>query len=447
MSSGTVLRIVPERVGRVTAAIAQRADIYVGRLRELVRVAQDGEGATQEWVASALREAGCAVESFRYAPRRLSAAHQFAKDASGPAERTCVVGRLGADRPEAARLLLFAHPDVEPVAGVERWRHAPFAGALENGRVYGWGVADDLAGVATMLSAVAAVRDAGLALRRGLIAASTPSKRSGLGIVALLDRGHHADGAVYLHPAESGRGLTEIKAVTPGLLRFRLTVPGRPADTREPEQTPFHHHAINPIEKACDLVGALRTLAERRAGRVRHAALDAAIGRATNLQLAYVHAGEPDHLGWVSGACVLAGTVTFPPDERMEDVQKEVADAVTGAVAGDPWLRDHAPALEWLAGARGAAVASEDPLRRALAGTIEAVTGCEPAVNALHASSDIGHPILHAGIPTLGFGPRAGDLVQAGGYDEWVDVPDYIRAITVTARLVADWCDAAEARP
>jgi len=430
----------------VTAAVEQRADIYVGRLQELVRVAQDGEDATQEWVASALGEAGCAVESFRYAPRGLSAAHQFAQDTDGPAERTCVVGRLGPGPPGVARLLLFAHPDVEPVAGVERWRHAPFAGTTENGRVYGWGVADDLAGVAAMLSAVDAIRDAGLALRRGLIAASTPSKRSGLGIVALLDRGHRADGAVYLHPAESERGLAEIKAVTPGLLRFRLTVAGRPADTREPEQTPYHHHAVNPIEKACDLIGALRALAEHRAGRVRHAALDTAIGRATNLQLAYVHAGAPDRLGRVSGACVLGGTVTFPPDERMEDVREEVADAVAGAVAADPWLRDHPPALEWLAGVRGAAVAPENPLHRVLRGAIRAVTGREPSVNALHASSDIGHPILHAGIPTLGFGPAAGDLVQAGEHDEWVDVPDYLRAITVTARLVADWCDAAEAR-
>jgi acetylornithine deacetylase len=431
----------------VAAAVEQRAEAHVRRLQALVQAASDGEEATQAWVASALGEAGCAVESFRYAPRALSAPHQFARGAGDSGERTCVVGRLGPPAAGAARLLLFAHPDVEPVAGVERWRHAPFAGVAENGRIYGWGVADDLAGVATMLGALEAVRDAGLTLRRGLIAASTPSKRSGLGIVALLDRGQRAEGAVYLHPAESGRGLAEIKAVTCGLLRFRLTVTGRPADTREPEQTPFHHHAVNPIEKACDLAGALRALAERRAGRVRHAALEAAIGRATNLQLAYLHAGDPGLLGRVSETCVLGGTVTFPPDERMEDVQKELEDAVTGAAAGDPWLREHAPALEWLAGVRGAAVAPDDPLHRALGAAIRAVTGRDPAVNALHASSDIGHPILHAGIPTIGFGPLAGDLAQAGGHDEWVDVADYIRAITVTARLVADRCDTDEAGP
>lgn len=434
---------MPNRAERVTAAVEQREEVHVRRLQALVRVARDGEEATQAWVAAALREAGCAVETFRYAPRALSAPHQFAAGADGPAERTCVVGRLGPDPPTAARLLLFAHPDVEPVASVERWRHAPFAGTTEDGRVYGWGVADDLAGVATLLGAVDALRDAGLAPRRGLVAASTPSKRSGLGIVALLDRGHRAEGAVYLHPAESGRGLAEVKSVTCGLLRFRLTVTGRPADTREPEQTPFHHHAVNPIEKACDLVAALRALGERRAGRVRHPALEAAIGRATNIQVASIHAGDPDVPGRVSETCVVGGTVTFPPDERLADVQKEIEEAVAEAAAGDPWLREHVPALEWLAGVRGAAVAPDDPLHQALAGAIRAVTGREPAVNALHASSDIGHPILHAGIPTLGFGPRAGDLVQAGGHDEWVDVADYLRAITVTARLAAYRCDAA----
>jgi acetylornithine deacetylase len=435
-----------DRLGRVSAAVERNAAGSVRRLQELVRIAQGGEEATQAWVAGALREAGCAVESFRYAPQALAVAHQLVPPSpaagDGPAERTCVLGRLGEPH-GAARLLLFAHPDVEPVAATERWRRPPFAGVAEDGRVYGWGVADDLAGVATMLSALDAVRAAGLAPRGGVLAASTPSKRDGRGIVALLDRGHRADAALYLHPAESGNGLAEVKAVTPGLLRFRITVPGRPADTREPEQTPFHHRAVNPIDKAGDLITALRALGERRAGRVRHAALEAAIGRATNLQLAHVQAGAPDRLGQVSEACVLAGSITFPPGERLEAVQAELAEAVGAVAARDGWLREHPPALEWLAGVRGAEVAPDHPLSRAVAAAIGVVTGREPGVNALHAGSDIGHPILYAGIPTVGFGPRAGDLTQAGGHDEWVDSSEYLQAVAVTARLVAEWGDAA----
>ena len=83
-----------------------------------------------------------------------------------PAERVCLVGRNGAGTwPDSlssiiARckgagngrsLILFAHPDGEPVTGTDRWRHDPFAGEVEDGRLYGWGVADDLSGVAAGL--------------------------------------------------------------------------------------------------------------------------------------------------------------------------------------------------------------------------------------------------------------------------------------------------------
>ena len=42
-------------------------------------------------------------------------------------------------------------------------------------------------------------------------------------------------------------------------------------------------------------------------------------------------------------------------------------------------------------------------------------------------------------IPTVGIGPLAGDLTQAGGHDEWVDVEDYRRAIKVRAKIILDW--------
>ncbi len=36
-------------------------------------------------------------------------------------------------------------------------------------------------------------------------------------------------------------------------------------------------------------------------------------------------------------------------------------------------------------------------------------------------------------------GPLAGDLTQAGGHDEWVEVEDYIRAIKICAEIIVDW--------
>jgi acetylornithine deacetylase len=254
--------------------------------------------------------------------------------------------------------------------------------------------------------------------------------------VPVLRRGERPEAAIYLHPAESGRGLDEVKAVTPGLLRFRIRVSGRAPDTSEPEQTPFVHQAVNPAERAWTIVRALTAVGERRAARVRHPALEAAIGRSTNLHLASVLCGAGDRLGRVADACELAGTVTFPPGEPMEDVQREIAHAIEAAAADDAWLAAHRPDLTWLAGIRGAEVSPDTPLLRMVQDAVEAVTGRRPRVNALHASSDIAHPILAAGIPAVGLGPRAGAPDAARGLPDWVDVSEHVQTVEILRRLI-----------
>jgi acetylornithine deacetylase len=84
-------------------------------------------------------------------------------------------------------------------------------------------------------------------------------------------------------------------------------------------------------------------------------------------------------------------------------------------------------------------VAGDHPLYQTVYGAIVRVTGVEPKVNPLHSASDIKNPKLFSNIPTVGIGPLAGGLTQAGGHDEWVDVEDYIRAIKICAQIIVDW--------
>jgi acetylornithine deacetylase len=55
----------------------------------------------------------------------------------------------------------------------------------------------------------------------------------------------------------------------------------------------------------------------------------------------------------------------------------------------------------------------------------------------MHTGSDIRHPMVQKGIPTIGLGPLCGDLSQNGRHDEWVDAEDYLRAVAVAALLAA----------
>jgi acetylornithine deacetylase len=421
--------------------IDRNRESHLRFLRELIRAQPNGEEAVQARVASRFRELGLEVETLRLQPIRLSPELEFAaEEAIDMTERVTVVGRLrgtGAGK----SMLFFGHPDSEPMApaSLEGWEHDPFEGEIENGRIYGWGVADDLAGVAIMAEAVAAVLETRGAPLGDILLGSTPAKRNARGILGLLNQGYHADAALYLHPAESEVGLEDIKAITSGMLQFRVTLKGRSPDTPEPGQTAFAHLAVNAIEKAGLVLRGLRDLDEHRGGTVHHPALHSAVGRSTNLLSSHLVCGEAGRTTRVPTSCVVEASITFPPDERMADVRQEILDAIANAAAGDEWLKGNPPEVEWLFGTQGVEVPSHHPLYRAVHQAVVEVTGIEPRVNPLHSASDIRNPKLFSDIPSVGIGPLAGDLTQAGGHDEWVDVEDYLRAIKICAKIIVDW--------
>lgn len=414
---------------------------HVAFLQRLIQAQPDGEEVVQEVVASRFRELGLGVETLRLRPTQLSPTFEFAaEEAIDRTERISVMGRL-AGTGGGRSLLFFGHPDGEAVTegSLDGWEHDPFAGEVEDGRIYGWGVADDLAGVAIMAEALAAVLETVGRPRGEILLASTPAKRNARGILGLLTEGYRADASVYLHPAESEKGLRDIKAITSGMLQFRIIVRGEGPDTREPGQTAFAHRAVSAVDEAGVLLAALHALGEGRAERVHHPALDGAVGRSTNLLTSHLSCGTEGRTTRVPTECVIEGSTTFPPTEEMTAVQEEILGAIREAAGADDWLRENPPEVTWLFGTQGVEIPADHPLYRTVHGAVVAVTGVEPEVNPLHSASDIRNPKLFADIPTVGIGPLAGDLTQAGGQDEWVDLEDYIRAIKICAKIIVDW--------
>ncbi|MEO3473255.1 M20/M25/M40 family metallo-hydrolase [Roseomonas sp. CAU 1739] len=431
-------------VARVAAAAEAGGDASVAFLQELIGLQQKGEDAVQARLAEAATAAGCVVEHRRYRPAEIRLRDEFAdQSAIATDERVAVLARLpgtGGGR----SVIFFAHPDGEAFQPQHGWNHDPFAGAIDGGRIHGWGVADDLAGVATMVEAVRVLRDAGLKPKGDVILASTPSKRHARGVHALLHGGIGADAAVYLHPAESGIGMREVKALAPGQLVFRIVLRGTAPPTQEPGHTAFAHLAVNPVDLVPPVIAALRALDARRGARVHHPVLEAAIGRSTNLLIGDIRALGDGRASRVPPAVQLFCALAFPPGESLADVQAELEAALRDATAADARLGAHPPELVYVSGVTGAEVAQDHPLWAATSEAVLLGTGTAPEINPLHTSSDIRNPMVQSGIPCVGLGPLCGDLTQNGGRDEWVDVADYKRGVAVIAALIGLWCGAEE---
>jgi acetylornithine deacetylase len=290
-----------------------------------------------------------------------------------------------------------------------------------------------------MTEALSALLAAGHAPGGDVILCSTPAKKNAQGVIALLSRGYVADASIYLHPAESGVGMREIKAVASGLLQFRIIIRGQVPNTTEPGKTAFAHLGVNPITKANLIIRALQKLDMARGKRVHHHALEEKVGRSTNLLISYISSGSAEGLTQVPEECMLGASLTFPPGEELKTVMKEIEDCVADVMKKDSWSEEHPPVFEWIFGSQGVEVPVEHPLYQTVSSAIREVIGEEPFVNPLHSASDIRNPNLFAGIPTVGYGPLGGDLSQNGNHDEWVDVADYIRAIKITAKVILEW--------
>ena len=137
----------------VEAALAASKDARAEALLEFARIpsisalpehAPDMVAAA-EWVADRLRRVG--ATDVEVVPTAL---------------HPIVYARIH-EAPGAPVVLVYCHYDVQPVDPVELWETAPFEPFLRDGRFVGRGVADDKGQLVMHLSALEALRTAGLA--------------------------------------------------------------------------------------------------------------------------------------------------------------------------------------------------------------------------------------------------------------------------------------------
>jgi acetylornithine deacetylase len=126
-----------------------------------------------------------------------------------------------------ARLCLNGHVDVVG-AGTAPWRHGPWSGTIDDGRLHGRGAVDMKAAVVAALHAVAAVRAAAESAPTVVLQAVASEEDGGLGTFAALERDAAFDAALIPEPTAF-----RVVCAQAGALTFRCVVRGRSAHAAE----------------------------------------------------------------------------------------------------------------------------------------------------------------------------------------------------------------------
>jgi acetylornithine deacetylase len=417
------------RLTSVESRVAEAvdADTLVAAARRLVRIPSwDGrETPAQEVMAELMRGAGLEVDAWDIDLTALAGHPHYAAEIDR-SEALGVVGTLPG-RGGGRSLILNGHVDVVPPGEEGAWRHPPFDAVVENGRLHGRGALDMKGALVAGLHALAAVRAAGVRLAGSVHLMSVIGEEDGgTGTLASVLRGYRADGAVVMEPTELA-----VAPAQAGVLNFRIRVPGLAAHGAVREE------GVSALDKLFPVHAALRELEEERNRRLAGDPLFSGYRLPFPICVGTVRGGDwassvPDHV-------TVEGRMGLAPGESPADARREMSEALAAAAAGDAWLCEHPPHLDWWGGRFLAArTATDHPLVGAVRSAATGVTGHEPPLEGMTYGADMGLLSQVGGTPAVLFGP--GDIRRAHRPDEWVAVDDLVATARILAVTAVRFC-------
>jgi len=325
------------------------------------------------------------------------------------AGRANIVARFG---PKEPGLLLGGHIDVVPAGDESAWSSPPFEGVVKGGRLYGRGAADMKTGLAAILKAIEATSKR--KMRRGLLFVATAGEEVGFdGLKAIYARKLIQEGAARLGVMGEPTRLRPIRAHK-GLADFRITVRGRSGHASKPEL------GVNAIEKCASIVEALSAWS-RSLGRAPDRELGSTIATPT-----VVRGGTKSNV--IPDSCELIVDSRWVPKHGTAFVEKGLNSMVASLRRKDPTLDAR---VELLYDSPSLKLPRAHPavrLAESLSGFKSEVApyGTEAALYAEH------------GIPSIVLGP--GSLKQAHVIDEFVELGEAKKALSIYARIIESVC-------
>lgn len=408
---------------------AVRISSYTGESKEI-----------QLFMQRKLMELGMETRLIRVVPEKLEQYKGFSYDGFSYDNRYSMIGiRRGrgpgrsADLSDASKqgrsLILNGHVDVVPPGDLSCWRDDPLSGKYEQGKVYGRGSLDMKGGLAAGIAALKLLQDLCFENHGDIIFASVSGEETGgCGAFALVEDGISADGCIILEPTK-----LKICPIQSGCHTFKITIRGRSIHAC------MAYKGINVIDKFYVIYEALKELDRKRHERFSsgYSCYYEVSSNVAPLSVGTVTAGEwpssvPDRLE-------ASGRMGIFPGETVEEMHHEFEEAIRAAAAGDFWLTENHPEIEWFEGLFEPAVTDiNNDLIKTLAKSHREMFGCNVQYEAVTYGSDMRIFNLYAGIPTVMYGP--GDVSLAHTVNEYIDIDQAIEAVCSIALMLINWC-------
>lgn len=421
----------PEIRQRLFDAVDALRPEIIKTLQELVRIPSvvGDEARAQQFMAQLYRDLGLTVEVVEPDMAAVRRHHAFIDTGQSYDHRPNVIGTLPGQE-GAPSLVINGHVDVVSTEPLAAWPRDPWSGEIKDGRLYGRGSADMKSGLLANYFALKAALTAGLRPQGMVRLMSVIDEEAGGagGTLAALLAGYRADALLITEP--HGMRITTSNA---GVNHFKVYVTGRSAHGGT------SHLGVNAIGKAMIIYQALADLDEKRGREVRYELFERGSGRSCHVTVGTLHAG--DWPSTVPGDAVMECRISFVPGETRDQIRAMVEEVVARAAAGDPWLQEHPPQVEWFAW-------QTEPWQQDPA---------HPFVQALQSAADevAGRPVEMIGrasgldsrfAPDFGMaaactGPQGANI---HGIDEYVELDSVIDTTKVVGLTMLKWCGVAE---
>ena len=332
-----------------------------------------------------------------------------------------LVGR----RPGHGRsLLLNGHYDVVPPGVLENWRHPPFEGAVDEGRVYGRGACDMKGGFAAMLHALQCIDEVGVEIPGPLIFESVPDEeQTSMGTLACCQRGIRADAAIIPEPT----GLQVLVAVR-GSFSGKIVVTGRAAHSEMTQPPSEEGGAVNAIGKAVKVIEALEGLnAQWKAlPETHHKYLDPDVIVPTMIRGGEWEVMYPERVE-------ITFTSDFVPATR--DIRPRIQAMLDRVAREDSWMREHPPYLDAGGFLYAAEIPEDEPIVRTASGALSDL-GMSPKMIGFGSLTDMVHLVNYSHIPTTSIGPSPATAHKA---DEHVTIDELVATAKALALIILRW--------